>query len=448
MKVGYVRVSTTEQAETDALEQQTARIKKAGAVLVFSDVESGKSDKRSQLNKMMELCKKGTVSEVIITRVDRLARSVITIHKSLAFFEEKGIKLNILDAPIDDVSSPFGWFSASQMAQLAEFESRLLSSRIKHGMAYFREQKKAAPQPPFGYKRVNEKYAPNPETWDTAIAVINFFLSPNATLRSTATYSLSTYNKKWTLPGLRYWMMNPVLRGHTAYNMRQNLNNPEVWEIHQNTHPPMITEETYRAIQHRLEENRHKFAYGVNKNPKESLPLQGQIICGCCGQKCFLLRHKWSTYRIRCKQHDTQGNDFCGNSKATYLPDITKAVNEALMQRIEEIASFTAASHTNEKELPAIVELQKQLKSLRSLPKSPIIQSAIAQTELEIERLKQEEVIKSTVDTDFVDKLINIFGDENYWETLPNSEKRQVYIELVESVTVANGEVLAIALRV
>jgi hypothetical protein len=123
-------------------------------------------------------------------------------------------------------------------------------------------------------------------------------------------------------------------------------------------------------------------------------------------------------------------------------------VNEALMQRIGEIASFTAAAVPNEKESPAIAQLQKQLKSLHSLPKSPIIQTAIDQTVLEIERLKQEQVSKSFVDKELVDKLINAFGNENYWEILPNSEKRQVYLELVESVTVANGKILAIALRV
>ncbi|BAZ40746.1 resolvase domain-containing protein [Calothrix sp. NIES-4101] len=448
MKIGYVRVSTVEQSETDALNQQTERVKRAGAILIFADVESGRKDSRTQFNQMLELCKKGEVTEVIITRIDRLARSVITAHKTLKTFEVLGIKLNILDAPIDDVSSPFGWFSASQMSQLAEFESRLLSSRIKHGMAYFREQKKAAPKPPFGLIRVNEKYAPDPENWDKAIAIINFFLSDNATLRSTANYSLSEFGKKWTLPGLRYWMTNPVLRGHTAYGMRENLNHPEKWEVHQNTHTPMISETTYRNIQRRLQENRTRFAYGVNKEMKEPLPLQGQLICGCCGYKCFILKRQWATYRVRCKQHDIQGNSFCTNAQATYLPDIMASVDDALTKRMQEIAILTASAVENEQELPEVIDLRQQLQNLKSMPENEIIKAAIAQTTTEIERLRQQQATKTVCDADLVDILRATFSDLKYWENLPNSDKRKVYLELVEKVIVANGKILTVFLRV
>jgi site-specific DNA recombinase len=447
MKIGYVRVSTTEQAETDALTQQSERVKRAGAVLIFSDIESGRKDSRTEFNKMLDLCRKGGVTQVIITRVDRLARSVVTAHRTLAFFEELGIKLNILDAPIEDTSSPFGWFSASQMSQLAEFESRLLSARINHGMDYFRQQKKAAPRPPFGYKRVDEKYAPDPEVWDTAISIINFFLSENATLRSTATYSLSEFGKKWTLPGLRYWLTSPVLRGHTAYGIKKNLHHPENWEVHYNTHTALIIESTYQDILRRLEENRSRFAYGVNKN-KEPLPLLGQLICGCCGYKCFILKRKWATYRVRCKQHDNQGDNFCTNGQSTYLPDIMAAVNDSLTRRMHEIAVLAASACEGEQESPEILELVQQIKSLKSLPQNPIIKAAIAQTTIEMERLRQQQSTKAAVDVALVDLLTTTFSDRAYWENLPNSEKRKVYLDLVDRVIVANGKILTVFLRV
>ncbi|BAZ11414.1 resolvase domain-containing protein [Calothrix sp. NIES-4071] len=105
------------------------------------------------------------------------------------------MKLTVLDAPIDDASSPFGWFSINQMAGLAEFESRLLSSRVKHGMEYFREQKKAPGRTPFGYRRVNEKYAPDTTLhecgksfWEIAAEIVDYFVDGNASLRSTVVY--------------------------------------------------------------------------------------------------------------------------------------------------------------------------------------------------------------------------------------------------------------------
>jgi DNA invertase Pin-like site-specific DNA recombinase len=76
------------------------------------------------------------------------------------------------------------------MAGLAEFESRLLANRIKNGMNFFREQKKASPRPPFGYCRVDEKYAPDLSEingiskWAIAHKMIEYFLGDGATLRS------------------------------------------------------------------------------------------------------------------------------------------------------------------------------------------------------------------------------------------------------------------------
>ncbi|XHR83865.1 MAG: recombinase family protein [Gloeotrichia echinulata GP01] len=124
-------MSTVEQSlEYDALKQQVKRLEDAGAEVVLVDVESGRSDKRKEFNKLLRLVKEAKVREVIITRIDRLGRSDIDVIKTIQLFNDCGIILRILDAPID-VSSSFGRFSASQMAALADFESRLLSERTR-----------------------------------------------------------------------------------------------------------------------------------------------------------------------------------------------------------------------------------------------------------------------------------------------------------------------------
>ncbi|KYC38786.1 nitrogen fixation protein NifH [Scytonema hofmannii PCC 7110] len=456
MRVGYVRVSTREQDEGNALEQQTARVEKSGAVLIFSDIESGRSDKRKEFNKMLAMCKQGKISEVVITRIDRLARSVITIHRTLVTLEEYKVKLVVLDAPVDP-TSPFGWFSVNQMAGLAEFESRLLSDRIRHGLNYFREQKKAAPRPPFGYKRVDEKYAPDmtlhesgKTNWAIASEIVNYFLSGNATLRSTAQYVLETYGISWTAAGLRYWITSPVLRGHTAYNMRGNLSNPEKWEVHQDTHEPLLSNDKFKFIQKKLEDNRHKYSYGNNKNSnQEPLPLVGQIICDDCGYKCYCLKRKWKTYRIRCKKHDNLGNAFCSNNISTYLPDIISAVDATLAARYEEIKKYTVANlSSKEEENPETIARQEQLKALKLLPQNPIIQNAIEQTLLEIQVLKQKEVTAKQVSIELVKTLTTCFENIGYWNELSWVDKQPIYKELVDCVKIFNGKILEIKLLV
>jgi site-specific DNA recombinase len=458
MRVGYCRVSTREQGdETNALEQQTARIEKAGCVLIFTDVESGRSDKRREFNKMLDLCKQQRIKEVVVTRIDRLARSVITIHRCLKTFEECGVELVILDAPTD-ASSPFGWFSITQMAGLAEFESRLLSSRIKHGIAYFREQKKASPQAPFGYTRIDEKYIPDlslhksgKPCWDIARETIDYFLTGNATLRSAINHCFLAYDKKWTQAGLRYWMTSPVLRGHTVYGRRGNDYKPENWIIHENTHQPLISEARYRLIISRLEENRHKYNYGSNKNHDRVDPLVGQIFCGCCSNRCFLLRGRNDTspIRVRCKKHENLGESFCTNSKSTHLNKIVHEVDATLITRCQELQSYTISNvDIKDEDNPELVARQEQLKALKKLPQNLIIQSAIDQTLLEIQTIKQRGITVSQINLKLINTLVTCFADKAYWDSLSASDKKAVYKELIDSVKVLNGEILEIKLLV
>lgn len=75
--VGYARVSSPEQADdSQALEQQIARLKEAGATEILSDVESGSKDNRVEFQRLMSLVLDGAIDEVIFTRIDRLTRSL------------------------------------------------------------------------------------------------------------------------------------------------------------------------------------------------------------------------------------------------------------------------------------------------------------------------------------------------------------------------------------
>ncbi len=456
MKTGYVRVSTREQSDTDALEQQTQRVKKAGAVRIFVDIESGRSDKRSRFNQMLELCKAGEITEIVITRIDRLSRSVISIHKTVSLFEELGVKLTILDAPIDDVNSPFGWFSLSQMGQLAEFESRLLSSRIKHGFDYFREQKKAAPIPPFGYVRKDEKYALDESineksglpVWEVATKIVDYFLQPNATTRGTINYASAFFDKNFTQAGFRYWIQNPTLRGHTAYNMRKNQNNPERWIIHENTHTSIISEENFEQIKQRFQDNRRRYSYGHQLKAK-TLPLQGQLFCGCCGYRLFIKKSgKYLTYRVRCKKRDTLGDKFCTNKIAIRLQDVMDAVDTKLVARADEIANYTKKALSKEKKTPPeIIKLRSQLQTLKTLPKSEIIDAAIAQTKSEILRIESEQEVEGTLGRKRLELVQSCLKDADYWKTITEEEKISIYQKLVDSITILNGEILEIKLH-
>lgn len=84
MNVGYARVSTSSQN----LENQIDQLKSAGCEKIFSEKRSGKNEAdREQFKIMMGFVREGDV--LYITKLDRLARSVIDLHTLQSFYKIK-----------------------------------------------------------------------------------------------------------------------------------------------------------------------------------------------------------------------------------------------------------------------------------------------------------------------------------------------------------------------
>lgn len=159
--VGYARVSSREQAvDSQALKQQIARIKKAGATIIYQDIQSGSRDNRPALKELMESISEGKTDEVIITRIDRIARSLPKLRECIEIFVNAGVQLQILDQTIDLMTSQ-GKLMLNVLGSLAEWETDLLSERVRHGKKYRRDKKVANESYPWGYKIVNDKYQLN-----------------------------------------------------------------------------------------------------------------------------------------------------------------------------------------------------------------------------------------------------------------------------------------------
>lgn len=155
---GYARMSSREQVtNSHALEQQIARLKAAGATKIFQDIQSGSRDDRPALKELMELVHNRKIDEVIITRIDRLARSLTKLRECIDVFQEAGVNLRILDQQID-LSTSQGKLMANVLGSLAEWETDLLSERIRHGKQHRRNKKKACESSPWGYQVIRDRY--------------------------------------------------------------------------------------------------------------------------------------------------------------------------------------------------------------------------------------------------------------------------------------------------
>ncbi|WP_371187846.1 recombinase family protein [Thalassotalea maritima] len=127
MKLGYARVSTTDQD----LQIQIDYLTSLGCEKIFSEKVSGKSLNRPKLNELMSFAREGDT--IIVTKTDRLTRNTIdalTIAKQL---KDNGIGLKLLDLGDVDINSDLGHVIFTVMSTFAELERKRINQRRKEG---------------------------------------------------------------------------------------------------------------------------------------------------------------------------------------------------------------------------------------------------------------------------------------------------------------------------
>ena len=126
---GYARVSTDGQT----LDAQLAQLEATGAEKVFREKVSGAARSRPQLARLLGSLSPGDV--VLVTRLDRLARSTRDLLNVVAAIADKGAAFRSLGDPWADTTTPHGRLMLTVLAGLAEFERELIRSRTAEGRA-------------------------------------------------------------------------------------------------------------------------------------------------------------------------------------------------------------------------------------------------------------------------------------------------------------------------
>ena len=134
MKYGYARCSTQSQD----LEIQRNALLLAGCEVVGEEKVSGTSLKgRSELNTLLEFLRKG--DELVVTRIDRLARSMRDLQNIVYELTEKGVHLSATEQSIN-TSTPEGKCFLDMLGVFAEFETRLRHERQMEGIKKAKEK--------------------------------------------------------------------------------------------------------------------------------------------------------------------------------------------------------------------------------------------------------------------------------------------------------------------
>lgn len=143
MIFGYARVSTTGQSrDGNGLEAQEKDLKGAGASIIYKDTFTGKSMERPEFDKLNkaleERAKKrnsGQLEEndiLIVTRLDRIARTAVEGSAYIDSLLDKGISVNVLNIGLLN-NSASGRLIRHVMLAFAEFERDLILQRTREG---------------------------------------------------------------------------------------------------------------------------------------------------------------------------------------------------------------------------------------------------------------------------------------------------------------------------
>ena len=455
--VGYARVSSTEQSENShALEQQRQRLVDNGVSYIIQDVKSGATARRKGLQELISLVKVKEIREVVITRIDRLTRNLTDLREFAQLCQANGVNLRILDQALD-LSTPHGKMMLNMLGSLAEWERDLLIDRVNKGISHQQKELRVSGVVPFGYRRNKDgKYEPSLDlykatckvTWQVARHLVDIFLTVG-TVRGTVREFELIYGTEESIKGrgvnvgkyppgyigLKYWLQNPVLRGHTSYYYRSRTLDTILTP---NSHQCLIDDKEWSEIQRHLQIHER-----VKKRPdKEPLPLAGLVYCGLCGYRCkaFQKRTKKGLdyYWLCSKRYEPTAK--CAGCKSIKNSLLEIQVISGLIERAEELANSINLDLSPLVDSPELLAARNSLSSMESLPKNVYLDEAITALRNQIRILELTQQEKNSVSHSLRDELTESCRDIDFWDYLKevNDLRRRfrkfvLRVELVDS---------------
>lgn len=142
MIIGYARVST----EGQTLDAQVDQLKSAGCARIFQEKVSGARADRRELNKLLGAI--GSDDQVLVTRIDRLARSTFDLFSIVRRIVDADAQFRSIAEPWADTSSSAGRLMLAVLGGLADVERDLIRIRTAEGRARAKARGQSMGRPP------------------------------------------------------------------------------------------------------------------------------------------------------------------------------------------------------------------------------------------------------------------------------------------------------------
>ena len=422
--IGYARVSKDDQADT--LPAQVSRLKSAGCSRVITDIETGRSTDRDGLLEVMAMVQAGQVSELLVTRVDRLGRDAAYTDALLAQCEQQNVAVRALDGGAIETATPQGFLMARLQTGLAEMESRMLSLRLRRQFAVYRaEGRHLRRRKPFGYQAgPDHRLQPHPEQWPQALRVL-------ADLKRLGSFAaVSRTLPQWcawtpAATSLQAWFVNPVIRGHIGHQLDKKSGkgwNQRWGEIFYDQHPALISEQDWRELADLLRRPTNRFKNTTSTEVAHA--LTGLLRCKSCGH---LLRRNTSNGVAwwRCRHR------LCAARGGAREDRIMPVVVNACVAEASRLARLLAQPQGQD---PAVAAMADELELMERMaarnPENRAMAAAVAEQRQRIEALRRVE--RSVVDPAVYEEL----QDPWFLTGATPEEQRAMFAVVLRSVTV------------
>jgi site-specific DNA recombinase len=504
----YGRVSTVEQQEDrNALKKQLERGKNAGCSRFYWDIQSRATEVRDGLQQLindLKVSSKGSVRELVVTRIDRIGSSSRLFYSLLEVLHSKSVKLVALDQTID-TESLGGELTIDILLAASKFEIKMLSSRVSAERKLRMVQRKSHRFAPMGWKVEDDKYIRDESwcvslldgkrsfrVWELAKFVFDVFYECGSVRKTCDTLNkmfgtpgkvesrslheapkhvistedldeadFSSSTKKsyrrypwgslqWSTSGLKNFLVNPVNAGGTPFNVTtkspsgKQLNHFDKWDCNWDTHEGIITREQHEQVKKIIRGNaNNKWAAVVGDVTN---PFANLLKCS----KCDGALTRMSSRRDRVGMYTAYyqctyyGLGRCDGKGMINSHSLDTQVADLLVQEGTRLAGMVNLEEDKPEESAEVKELRDTLAGLEKLPVNPFVEKAKDGIREQISSILSLHEKMTTRSLLVREELSQMFCDREYWETRTPDDKKRILNRLVRRIIVDGRVVVRI----
>jgi DNA invertase Pin-like site-specific DNA recombinase len=275
--------------------------------------------------------KAGSISTILVYRLDRFTRRVKDLHKMLELLEKHHCAFKSATEPYD-TSTAMGKLFITIVAALAEWETDNLSERVKMALEEKVQSGERVGNIPYGFDlSEDEKLIKNGKQAPVVLNMIDKFKS-GMSAHALADYLNQTNNDRtWYAKGVIRILSNPALYGSTRWNDK----------IIENTHEGFISKHEFLKIQQMLNDR----SLHHNREVKGTYIFQGVLVCPECGNKLtvnrFLRKNKDGSDRVgvcyKCRWCYKEGRKMLTIGEYRFIEALYEYMKHVEIKNIEPV---------------------------------------------------------------------------------------------------------------